>query len=138
MRLAHANIFLNLPLLFGPLTKLTVCTYHVDMPRNGHAILCPSYRYIMMFFSTLGNGKWLTDPRPTLYFFHRFIDSWNNEFFCCSGWHIGITKTMFSNKTISLLIVNYIYSCSSLKSQYALEILTARDLFRTLPNNKII
>ena len=68
----------------------------------------------------------------------RFIDSWNNRLFCCSGWHIWITKAMFSNKTISLLIVNYIYSCSSLKSQYALEILTARDLFPTLPNNKII
>ena len=30
MRLAHADIFLNLPLVFGPLSKLTVCTYHVD------------------------------------------------------------------------------------------------------------
>ena len=32
--------------------------------------------------------------------------------YCCSGWHIWVTKTMFSNKTLSLLIVNYIYSCS--------------------------
>ena len=62
----------------------------MKMPCNGHAILCPSYRY--MFLSTLGNGNWLTDPRPTIYFFHKvhwllkqwvillqWLAHWNNK-----------------------------------------------------------
>ena len=53
-------------------------------------------------FSELGNGKWLTDPRPTLYFFHRFIDSWMGSVLLQWLAHLSNKNKVFKQDNIAI------------------------------------